>query len=115
MLGKPTPRVRGDRRIGENSRTAKTKKDNERKLNHEKSKYDINGHPAGVGVFCVFTRSASGLSQELRQKLQHLFRRWSAKPKYRGFQYRSWRGSAVAQHHWNTEHSCWNGRAGFQR
>jgi hypothetical protein len=34
----PTPRVRVYRRIGEDSRTAKKRKDNERKLNHEKSK-----------------------------------------------------------------------------
>src|SRR6266496_1908367 len=38
--------------------------------------------------------------------------RWSAGPQHyrRGFQYRSWRCSAVAQHHWHTEHGRGNRR-----
>jgi hypothetical protein len=44
--------------IRENSRPAKTTKG---KLNHEKSQYDIDGHPAGVGLLYVFARSASDL------------------------------------------------------
>ena len=57
FLTAPTPCVRVYWRIRENSRTAK---DNERKLIYEKS--NIDGHSAGVGLLCAFTRSASGQS-----------------------------------------------------
>src|SRR5947208_221897 len=55
--GKPTRRVRCYRRRGEDSRTAKTKRAKESKLIYEMSNFA--GHPAGVGLFCTFTTSAS--------------------------------------------------------
>ncbi len=53
---------------GEFTDELKQTKDNERKLIYEKS--NIDGHPAGVGLLCAFTRSASGQSSAGRMLSQ---------------------------------------------
>jgi hypothetical protein len=62
------PRVRAYRHIRENSLTAKTKKDNERKLIYENS--NIGDYLAHGGMLCVFAASASGQSSAGRVRSQ---------------------------------------------
>src|SRR6267143_997052 len=54
-------------------------KNNERELNYEKSKYDIDSDPVGAGLFCVFVRSESsgsgGAGLSRRQ-----YCRWAERP-----------------------------------
>ena len=45
------------------------------------------------------------------RQFQYRCRRWSAGPQQRRFQYGSWRGSALAQHHRHTKHRRWNRHA----
>ena len=68
FLWGPPPRVRNHRRIGESSRTAKTNKGQRKEIIYEKS--NIDGHPAGVGLFRAFTRSASDQSSARRMLSQ---------------------------------------------